>query len=84
MKHSINGSEAEYDDYDNENENENDNDNDNDSNDDTARLNENVMALQRVKSLTERNRMVRHLYIFIIFTLIPSWCPIYLTYPQRL
>ena len=56
MKRSLNESEAEYDDYDKEN----GNDNDNDSNDDTARLNENVMALQRVKSLAERNRMVSH------------------------
>ena len=59
MKSSLNGSEAEYDDYDKEN----GNDNDNDNNDDTARLNENVMALQRVKSLAERNRMVSHFYL---------------------
>jgi len=62
MKRSFNGSETgiEDDDYDKEN------DNDNDSNDDTARLNENVMALQRVKNLAERNRMVRRFIIFII------------------
>lgn len=43
-----------------------DNDNDDDGEDNTARLNqrrhstsENVLALQRVKSLTERNKMVR-------------------------
>ena len=59
MKRSLNGSEAEYDDYDNEN------DNDNDSNDDTARLNENMMALQRLKSLAERNRMVSHVIIYL-------------------
>ena len=63
MKRSLNGSEAEYDDYDKEN----DNDNDNDSNDDTARLNENVMALQRVKSLAERNRMVSHFLFSYLF-----------------
>jgi len=50
-----------------------DNDNDNDlEGDDTERLvrgnavkssNENVLALERVKSLTERNRMVRHLSV---------------------
>ena len=56
MKGSFNESEAEYDDYDKEN----GNDIDNDSNDDTARLNENVVALQRVKSLAERNRTVSH------------------------
>ena len=55
MKHSLNGSEAEYDDYDKENGSDN-----NDNNDDTVRLNKNVMALQRVKSLAERNRMVSH------------------------
>ena len=62
MKRNLNGSEtgAEYDDYDKEY----DNDNDNDSNDDTARLNENVLALQRVKSLAERNRMVSHFVIY--------------------
>ena len=65
MKRSFNGSEtgAEYDDYDKEN----DNDNDNDSNDDTARLNENMMALQRVKSLAERNRMVSHFIFYLLF-----------------
>ena len=51
-----------------------DDDNDNDlEGDDTERLDrrhtvksssENVLALQRVKSLTERNRMVRHLSLF--------------------
>ena len=66
---SLYESEAECDDYDKENAN----DNDNDSNDDTARLNVNVVVLQRVKSLAERNRMVSHLSI--IFTHIPSFCP---------
>ncbi|KAF8215150.1 hypothetical protein K438DRAFT_1955138 [Mycena galopus ATCC 62051] len=45
-----------------------DNDNDDDGEDNTARLDqqrrhsasENVLALQRVKSLTQRNKMVRH------------------------
>jgi hypothetical protein len=64
MKQNINGSEpgAEYDDYDNEN----GNDNDNDSNDDMARLNKNAMALQRVKSLAERNRTVSHFIILLL------------------
>lgn len=83
MRRSFNGSETgtEDDDYDEENANNNDNDNDN--NDDTARLNENVMALQRVKNLAERNRMVRHYYLFV-FVLLLSWSPIYLTSRQRL
>ena len=70
MKRSLNGSEAEYDDYEKEN------DNDNDSNDDTARLNENVMALQRVKSLAERNRMVsqfKFIYYFYTHTTMMSY-----------
>ena len=56
MKRILNGGGVGYDDYDGENGN--DNDNDNDSNDDTLRLNKNVMALQRVKSLSERDRTV--------------------------
>jgi hypothetical protein len=65
MKRSSDGSEmgVEDDDYDREN----DNDNDNDSNDDTARLNENIMALQRVKSLAERNRLVSYLIICLSY-----------------
>ena len=67
MKRSVNESEpgVEDDDYDNDKD-------DNDSNDDTARLNENVMALQRVKNLAERNRMVRHLFLFLLLSCIYS------------
>ena len=53
MKRSLNETGVEDDDYDK------DNGNINGSNDDTARLNENTMALQRVKNLAEQNRMVR-------------------------
>ena len=70
MKRSLNESEGGYDDYDKEN------DNDNDSNDDTARLNENAVALQRVKSLAERNRMVSHfnfIYYFYTHTIMVSY-----------
>ena len=64
-------SEADYDDYDEEI------CNDNDGNDDTVRLIKNVMALQRAKSLDERNRMVSFQNLFITFTLIASRYPSY-------
>ena len=67
MKHSLNGSEAEYDDYDKEN----GNDYDNDSDDDTATLNAKVIALQRAKSLAERNRMAS--YYFYAHTIMLSY-----------
>lgn len=62
LKNQPHSSPDEYDEDDNDNDNDNDNDEDN-----TARLDrrhslktasENVIALQRVKSLTQRNRMV--------------------------
>ena len=77
MKHILNGSEADYDDYDEEN------GNDNDSNDDTLKVNKNVMALQRAKSLAERSRMVsiiKFIYCFYTHTIMVS---INLIYHQR-
>ena len=63
MKRTLNRSELGYEDDDNDKEYDNDNDS---NNDDTARLSENVMALQRVKNLAERNRMVSHIiYLFL-------------------